>query len=103
MKAPRDFILLMHGDTTSPTDEDRWQAYFAFLAERNAFAGGSAIGDGAAFRKVGEPGSVSHRLTGYIRVRAESLEEARDLLAGNPVYEAGGTVEIRELPRDDAA
>jgi len=22
-------------------------------------------------------------------------------LAGNPIYEAGGTVEIRELPRDE--
>jgi hypothetical protein len=30
---------------------------------------------------------------------AASLDEARKLLSGNPVFEAGGTVEIRELPR----
>jgi hypothetical protein len=37
-------------------------------------------------------------LAGYIRVRADNLDEAKSLLAGNPVFEAGGTVEIRELP-----
>jgi len=26
-------------------------------------------------------------------------DDARTLLVGNPVFEAGGTVEIRELPR----
>lgn len=31
---------------------------------------------------------------------ARDLEHAREYLDGNPVYEAGGTVEIRELPRD---
>jgi hypothetical protein len=40
-------------------------------------------------------------LTGFIRVRAKSLEQAKALVAGNPLYEAGGTVEIRELPRTD--
>lgn len=39
-------------------------------------------------------------MAGYLKVQAESLEEARAFLAGNPVFEAGGTVEIRELPRD---
>jgi hypothetical protein len=34
-------------------------------------------------------------------VKAASLEEAKSLLAGNPHFEAGGTVEIRELPRTD--
>jgi hypothetical protein len=38
-------------------------------------------------------------LSGYIRISAGDLDEARGLLAGNPVFEAGGTVEIRELPR----
>lgn len=34
-------------------------------------------------------------------VAADSLDAARALLAGNPVFEAGGTVEIRELPRTE--
>ena len=37
---------------------------------------------------------------GFIRVRAADIEAARHFLAGNPVYEGGGTVEIRELPVD---
>jgi hypothetical protein len=42
---------------------------------------------------------VTEHLAGYIRVTADSLDAARSLLAGNPHFEAGGTVEIRELPR----
>ena len=44
---------------------------------------------------------MTTQLAGYIRVTADSLDQAKTLLAGNPVYEAGGTVEIRELPRTD--
>jgi hypothetical protein len=32
-------------------------------------------------------------------VQADSIDDARRFLEGNPVFEAGGTVEIRELPR----
>jgi hypothetical protein len=35
----------------------------------------------------------------YIRIEAANLAEAEALLDGNPVYEAGGTVEIRRLPQ----
>jgi hypothetical protein len=44
---------------------------------------------------------VTAHLTGYIRVTADSIDQARSLLTGNPHFEAGGTVEIRELPRTD--
>jgi hypothetical protein len=50
--------------------------------------------------KLEHRGSSNH-LNGYIRVAAQNLEAAQALVIGNPVYEAGGTVEIRELPRDD--
>ena len=95
----RDFILLMHDDTTADITPEAWPRYFADLRERGVFDGGSAIGAGATFRRQGEAAPVSTRLTGYIRVRAESLLAAEDMLAGNPIYESGGTVEIRELPR----
>jgi hypothetical protein len=44
---------------------------------------------------------ITANLTGYIRLKADSIEHAKSLLTGNPHYEAGGTVEIRELPRTD--
>lgn len=50
--------------------------------------------------KLRPPGAITAHLSGYIRVQAESLEAAKALLDGNPTFEAGGTVEIRELPRD---
>jgi len=91
-----DFILLMHDDARA--EDSAWQPYIAKLVERGCFQGGSAIGDGLALRKQGAPEPLLSGLAGFIRVRADSLDQAKTLLAGNPVYEAGGTVEIRELP-----
>lgn len=96
----RDFIMLMHDDAPARPSPEQWTAYFAFLRSRNAFEGGSAIGPGETFRKQGVPAAPSSHLGGYIRVRAGTLGAARELLSGNPVFESGGTVEIRELPRD---
>ena len=50
-------------------------------------------------KKSGDAPEPTAHISGYVRVTADSLAEARELLQGNPVYEAGGTVEIRELPK----
>jgi hypothetical protein len=63
------------------------------------FEGGSEIGDGGVYRKAGQPRGIADWIGGYIRITADSLEKAEAWLEGNPVYETGGTVEIRELPR----
>ena len=94
-----DYIFLMHDD--SGADEASWERYLGKLRQRGAFQGGSAIGDGVCARKTGAVPAITAHLAGYIRVTAENLVAAKSLLAGNPVYEAGGTVEIRELPRGD--
>jgi hypothetical protein len=87
----------MHNDAQSEGD---WAAYFKKLRESGCFQGGSSIGGGVATRKDGVAPSTSAHLVGYIRVEARDIDHARTLLEGNPVYEGGGTVEIRELPRD---
>jgi hypothetical protein len=71
------------------------------LEQSGCFQGGSAIGEGICVRKRGAAASLTAHLTGYFRVVADSLDDAKSMLAGNPLYEAGGTVEIRELPRTD--
>ena len=76
-------------------------AAFEKLRAAGAFQGGSAIGGGVCASKRGSPALTTH-LCGYIRVKAADLAEARELVNGNPVFEAGGTVEIRELPKDDS-
>lgn len=98
-----DYILLMHSDCTDlvvANDSVAWEHYFTLLHKSGLFDGGSEIGKGLTFRKAGQPGASCDQLSGYIRLRASSLEHAQSFLSGNPVYEAGGTVEIRELPRD---
>jgi hypothetical protein len=93
-----DFLLLQHGDATRETTMADWTPYIAGLQARGAMQGGSALGSGGAYRKAGEPAGLSTHLVGYLRVTAPDLAAAAALLAGNPVYEAGGTVEVRELP-----
>jgi hypothetical protein len=93
-----DYIFLMHDDAA---DDGDWEPYLGRLRQSGSFQGGSAIGDGVCARKDGSAAPVTEHLTGYIRVTADSLDQARSLLAGNPHFEGGGTVEIRELPRTD--
>lgn len=88
----------MHNDVDAG-DENAWQSYIAALRRSGAFEGGSEIGTGICVRKSGEAPSITRHLVGYIRVRASSIEQAKSFLIGNPHFEAGGTVEVRELPR----
>lgn len=96
----KDFILLMHDDALSQGNDADWDRYFNRLHQSGAFDGGSSLGEGACYRKSGTPGPKSRHLTGFIRVRAADLAAATAFLAGNPVYENQGTIEIREMPRD---
>lgn len=95
-----DFLLLMHGDTTGPESGAAWEGYLAKLRELGAFVGGSSIGAGLTMRRSGGAAAISAALTGFVRVTATDLDAAQRLVEGNPVYEAGGTVEIRALPED---
>jgi hypothetical protein len=95
-----DYLLLMHDDTAEPGSDD-WSPYIGGLRASGNFQGGSAIGAGVCVRKSGAPPAITGHLAGFIRVGADSLDHARTLVIGNPVFEAGGTVEIRELPRTD--
>ena len=94
-----DYIFLMHDDAIS--EDAGWEPYLDGLKRSGCFQGGSAIGDGVCARKNDPPAPVTAHLIGFIRIIADSIDQARSLLAGNPHFEAGGTVEIRELPRTD--
>lgn len=94
-----DYMFFMHDDARDGKND--WEPYLTKLKANGSFEGGSAIGNGFGVRKSGEVPSLTAHLTGYIRVTADDLDHARSLLAGNPHFEAGGTVEIRALPRTD--
>ena len=93
-----EYIFLTHND--APGDGN-WAPYLKKLQDVGVFRGGSAIGAGECVRKAGESAPLSAHIVGFIRVAALDIENAKLLLAGHPTYEAGGTVEIRELPRTD--
>ncbi len=95
----KEYILFMHSDGERSEKAEEWTAYFSRLHESGRFQGGSAIGDGACLRKDETPGQLHSSLSGYIRVLARDLDDAKTFVTGNPVFEAGGTVEIRELPK----
>jgi hypothetical protein len=99
-----DYILLMHDDAPAGGHgrggAASWEQYLGKLRAAGRFGGGSSIGAGACASKAGPPKAITSQLSGYIRIQAASLDDALTLVAGNPVYEAGGTVEVRELPRD---
>ena len=98
-----DYLLLMHDDAPdrqSSTDGDIWDAYFAKLSQTGCLQGGSSIGEGLCLSKSNSVPDITRHLSGYIKIQANSLSHAQELVIGNPVFEAGGTVEIRELPKD---
>ncbi|WP_068874413.1 MULTISPECIES: YciI family protein [unclassified Phenylobacterium] len=92
-----DFIFLHHDDASGDGGLD-WDPYLTRLREAGVFQGGSAIGQGHCVKKSGAAPEPTAHISSFVRVTAKDLEEARGLLSGNPVFEAGGTVEIRELP-----
>ena len=93
-----DFIFLMHDDAPGGDGLD-WDPYLTRLREAGVFQGGGAIGAGACVNKSGAAPEPTAHISGYVRITARDYDHARGLLAGNPVFEAGGTVEIRSLPR----
>ena len=95
-----EYVLFMHDDSAAD-DEEAWEPYLRRLKQGGHFEGGSAIGDGVCARKDGAAVPLTGHLVGYIRLNANDLDQAKSLVIGNPVFEAGGTVEIRELPRTD--
>jgi len=98
-----DYIFLMHGDSNRASGEDAsqaWGPYVEKLKASGCFQGGSSMGNGVCVNKAATEVALSSHLVGFIRVRAENLAQARELLTGNPVFEAGGTMGIRELPKD---
>jgi hypothetical protein len=95
-----DFILLMH-DLPHPAPLAPWEPYLAGLGDAGVLRGGSTIGTGACFNKSGDVPAITAHIGGYIKIEVENLSAAQTFLTGNPIYEAGGTVEIRELPRDE--
>ena len=85
-----DFMMVMMGSASIGD----WETYTRKLVESGKLRGGSSLGRGVRVCKSQIDGECS--VTGYLRFVADDLDAARTLLAGNPLYEAGGCIEILE-------
>lgn len=94
-----EFIVFMHAEPGAKDSPHDWDLYLETLEAAGVLRGGSAIGSGLCVRREGPAPGVTAHINGFIRIEARDLDHAKALLSGNPVYEAGGTVEIRALPR----
>ena len=93
-----DYLFLMHAGTQAEPED--WAIYIAKLRAAGCFQGGSSIGSGICATKSGAAPAPTRHLAGYMKIRATDLNHATALLEGNPVFEGGGVVEVRELPKD---
>ena len=91
----------MHNDANQEVANADWDPWLEKLASLGVLRGGSAIGSGLCLKRNGSAGKISEHLSGYVKIEVSDVDQAKDLLSGNPVYESGGTVEIRELPVTD--
>ena len=97
----RDFILIMHNDAEQADQivDSSWADYFQSLKSQGAFIAGVEFGDGFCMVKKKPAPPPTSMLGRYIRVQARTMRDAAQLVEGNPIFEAGGTVEVRALTR----
>ena len=86
-----EFMMIMKG----AGENGDWYTYIEGLIETGMFRGGSALSNGLCANKQGINRSCA--VTGFMRFEADNINQVRGLLAGNPVYESGGEVELLEL------
>ncbi|WP_067151479.1 YciI family protein [Pseudotamlana agarivorans] len=44
---------------------------------------------------------IKEFITGYIVIKTESIDEAVEIAKGNPIFEVGGSIEVREVLKRD--
>jgi hypothetical protein len=94
----KEYILLIQGNTQTPTTEDEWEQFFAAARASGAFRGGSEIG---RRETIGDAATArpSDHIVGYMRFDTADKSGLLELLQNHPVVRHGGTVELCELPR----
>lgn len=93
-----DVLVLMNNDATTP-ETASWDGYIEKLIAEGALRGGSSLKALRRMRRQGDPGKSSD-LVGFLRLNCRDLAHAQDLLAENPAYLAGATIEICEEVED---
>lgn len=111
----KEYLILIHepdGRSVKHTDEEikshqsKWKAWLSEMQQQNRLAAGKPLTlRGAVIRPVGSELHVEPNLYklngqeivgGYLVIKADTLEEASQIMKTCPVYEFDGFVEVRE-------
>ncbi len=79
-----------------------WGAWMGELGQKGKLKGGEPLAkEGkqlvAADRVLDGPYTEGEMVGGYLIVKAGNLDEATELAKGCPIFETGGTIEVRPL------
>jgi hypothetical protein len=95
------FVVLYKGGAMAETPEaqeaamNRWMAWFGGLGAATTDVG-NPFGSSTGVSKTGALAAATTGVTGYTILEAPTLEQASKLVAGCPIYDGGGSVEIYE-------
>ncbi|WP_257667439.1 YciI family protein [Parapedobacter tibetensis] len=110
----KDFVLifrLSNSSDTKPSPEQMQERmnWLAGIAAQNKLADkGNTLSPISA--KTVKPDNVvtdgpyteiKEFISGYVIVKADSIDEAVELAKGNPIFKIGGNIEVREVVKRD--
>lgn len=92
-----EYIVLIRNNATSPASSNEWDGFFDRAKSSGMFKGGSALGSAFVMGKEVDE-QASSMLGGFMRFDSESTTELKALLETHPVVQAGGSIEVVEMP-----
>jgi len=109
----KEFMMLFRhvpNNEYQPTPEQiqeglkQWQDWIGGIAAQGKFVGTNELGKEARLMRGGEVVSsdgpyaeLKEIIGGYMTVKAENFDEAVEMAKGCPMFDFGGTVEIRDF------
>jgi hypothetical protein len=108
----KTFLLILRGGTThsnmSPTDYgkviEKYMAWVASLRESGHYKAGEPLEESGKLLS-GKPTMITdgpfaeskETVGGYFMITARDLDEAAEIARGCPIFDNGGTVEVRQI------
>ena len=74
-----------------------WDPFFKMLRDGGHLVGGSALDHGITIKNGVFGPAQTPTIAGYIVIQAKNLDAAKNIMAQNPIHQAGGTVELFTL------
>lgn len=110
-KTSNEYLLLFRGganpeDMTPEqmrTTMGNWMSWMKGLRKRKQLTGGNPLQDGGKLlsgpkgKKVATFKDTANTVGGYMLIKASSLAEATKISKGCPIFNTGGTVELRAI------